>query len=793
MNNLLNKLIIGLVFILPQLINGQTSNNTISVKGHVIDVNGEHIPFATVSIKGTTLGTTTDAGGHYNMNGLPEGVWIMQARSVGFKSSEREIVLVPGEHPEVNFSLGEDVLRLEEVTVTADRNETNRKESAVVVNTITPQIFNKIQAPTLSEGLNFTPGLRMENNCQNCGFTQVRMNGMKGPYSQILINNRPIFSGLAGVYGLELIPANMIERVEVVRGGGSALYGSNAIAGTINLILKDPINNSWEFGLNSALTGIGMDNSGDPAQDHTVSFNSSLVTTDNKTGIALYGFFRDRQPFDGNADEFSELSSMKNTTIGSRIFHRFGTRAKVAVDFFNINEERRGGNKFDEVLHMADIAEAVSHDITTGAVSFEHHFRKSDVWRVYTSGQKVNRDSYYGAEQALDAYGNSKDFTWVTGTQYSAYLGNSELTIGGEFKKASLVDSKLGFPDLQNAVMQNDSLIINYKENTVIVDQSSSTAGFFGQYEINAGNWQFSAGARYDKYMIRDKASDHADKSGYALSPRLTVKYNLSENLQARASYSQGYRAPQIFDEDLHIESSGARRVIHVNAPDLTKESSHSYMASLDFNRRFGKVYFSFLAEAFYTRLNDAFVNEYGTPDGEGTVIYTRTNAEDGAVVQGVNMEMNLVPSKAISIKGGFTLQSSKYEKTREFGEKKFFRTPDDYGYLLLDWQIGKNFGISTSANYTGSMLVPYFGPEISDPGKGELRKSQSFLDAGIKFNYDLKIHDVMLRLCTGVKNIFNAYQDDLDRGIDRDPGYFYGPNNPRTVYIGIKMGNMLR
>jgi len=104
-------------------------------------------------------------------------------------------------------------LGLEEVVITGDRNETNRTESATIVNTITPKLFAITQSVTLSEGLNFCPGLRMENNCQNCGFSQVRMNGMAGPYSQILINSRPIFSGLAGVYGLELIPSSMIERV----------------------------------------------------------------------------------------------------------------------------------------------------------------------------------------------------------------------------------------------------------------------------------------------------------------------------------------------------------------------------------------------------------------------------------------------------------------------------------------------------------------------------------------------------------------------------------------------------
>ena len=172
----------------------------------------------------------------------------------------------------------------------------------------------------------------MENNCQNCGFSQVRMNGMEGPYSQILINSRPIFSGLAGVYGLELIPSSMIERVEVIRGGGSALYGSNAIAGTINLILKDPINNSYEFGVNTGLIGVGLNNSGNSAQDYSVNFNTSIVSADNKTGMALYGFYRDREPFDANNDDFSEIAFLKNTTIGTRLYHRFGTRSKLIAD-----------------------------------------------------------------------------------------------------------------------------------------------------------------------------------------------------------------------------------------------------------------------------------------------------------------------------------------------------------------------------------------------------------------------------------------------------------------------------
>ncbi len=169
----------------------------------------------------------------------------------------------------------------------------------------------------------------------------------------------------------------MIERVEVVRGGGSALYGSNAIAGTINLILKDPINNSYELGVNSGLVGVGLDDAGKTAQDYSVNFNTSLVSADNKTGLALYGFYRDRQPFDANNDGFSEISSLKkNTSVGTRFYHRFGTRNKIIADFFNIKEDRRGGDRFDYPSHEANISEAVNHNITTAALTYEQFFRK---------------------------------------------------------------------------------------------------------------------------------------------------------------------------------------------------------------------------------------------------------------------------------------------------------------------------------------------------------------------------------------------------------------------------------
>lgn len=493
---------------------------------------GEHLPYVNITVKGTTIGTVTDETGHYQLIHMPIGEFTIVASYIGYKSQERTITTEFDVTKEIKFKLKQDVLGLDEIVVTGSKIAKKRMESSVIVNTISPKIFKTTQSVTFGEGLNFCPGLRLENNCQNCGFTQVRINGMEGPYSQILINNRPIFSGLAGVYGLELIPSNMIEKIEVVRGGGSALYGSNAIAGTINLILKDPILNSYEFGINSSLSGIGVDGSGVPAQDNNISFNTSLVSDDHKTGLAVYGFSRERSIFDANGDGFSEISPLNNITIGSRFFHRFGYRSKLALDYFNIIEERNGGNRQNYPLHERDVAEAVKHNVKTGALTFERFFRDYDLFSVYASGQYLNRDSYYGANRSQSDYGNSKDLTYNFGAQYKAIFGSSSVVTGIENTGSFLTDKKLGYPDYDNAIIVNDTIInIPHMNNTIIADQSSIAIGIFIQYELKLKKSTIALGGRYDNYEVIDLAKDGDSKTGNVFSPRISLMYNIFEYL----------------------------------------------------------------------------------------------------------------------------------------------------------------------------------------------------------------------------------------------------------------------
>jgi len=760
--------------------------------GHVLN-GGEHIPFANVYLKGTTIGTSTDETGHYRMINLPEGTFTVVATAIGYKPAEKEVTIVAGKTAEVNFKMSEDAIGLEEVVITGDRNEQSRRESSVVVNTVSPKTFTMTQSVILGEGLNFTPGLRMENNCQNCGFTQLRMNGLEGPYSQILINSRPIFSGLAGVYGLELIPSNMVDRVEVIRGGGSALYGSNAIAGTVNLILKDPINNSYEFGLNSMLSGVGMDLVPSLIPDNTANFSATAVSSDIKTGLAVFGFVRNRNPFDANNDGFSELSSIENTSVGARAFHRFGHRSKLSVDFFNIREDRRGGDRHEYPLHESNIAEAVNHSITTGAVTYDQFFRESDVLSVFASTQHVNRDSYYGANKSLSDYGETTDLTYVMGAQYKMQLNGTGIIFGVENQGGNLKDVKLGYPDYENAELIGDELVIPHTNNTIVADQQQSNTGIFTQLEYSHKHFKTTAGLRYDRYSISDITKPDNDITGNVLSPRVTLMYDINHSLQLRTSYAKGYRAPQIFDEDLHIETSTARKVIHVNDPDLIQETSHSFMASADYSHFFGEIATSLLVEGFYTILENPFANEYGDPNEAGEVIYTRVNAEGGATVKGVNLELSFVPSHNFSFNAGFTIQESLFEDEQEFGEKRFFRTPNSYGFVTAEMKPIKKMTVSATGTYTGKMLVPYWGPAIEEPELGQLRESDPFFDLGVRLSYDIRINGATLQLFAGAKNIFNAYQSDFDIGENRDPGYMYGPNQPRAIYFGLRVGNRLR
>jgi outer membrane receptor for ferrienterochelin and colicins len=800
-------LLISIIFLTTIVIGkAQKKGTDANIIGDV-QCEGEHVPFINITIDGTTIGVATDATGHYQLINLPVGELTIRVSGIGYKSISQKVKTEEDKTQEIKFEIEKDVLNIEDVVVTANRNQTNRAEAPVIVTTISPQLMEKTQSVNIAEGLVFTPGLRTETNCQNCGFTQLRMNGMEGPYTQILMNSRPVFSGLAGVYGLELIPVNMVDRMEVVRGGGSALFGGNAIAGTVNIITKEPARNSFNIDGRIGAIDVGGESGSTTATDEQLNLNASVITDDRKTGGYIYSMLRNRDSYDANGDGFSEMVEMKNTTFGFNVFHKPGNKSKISLDGYRISEYRRGGNKLDFLPHEADIAEQLDHLITGGNLSYDLFTNSSyDKLAIYTSAQHVSRGSYYGAQQDPNAYGDTKNLTSSVGAHYGFHsdmflFAPSATVIGIDNTNDYLHDVKLG---------------ANGDTNTTFTKQSANTLGSFVQHDWKSEKVNVSLGLRYDYYWVKDKESGNGDLSNGVLVPRVGLMYKFTPELRFRVGYAQGYRAPQVFNEDLHIELVNATRVETFNSDNLKQETSNAFTASFNSVFSFGNTLNDFLAEGFYTRLKNPFANKYYPLDDEGNFAYMRVNAEGGAYVAGVNMEWKSFLTDHFETQIGFTIQTSRYESAQVWGDeetsvsKSFMRTPNQYGYATFIWKPSHHFNTSLSLNYTGAMYVPHFGLNPDDYEGEELtavqeavhngdiiegealKKADGFIVADILFSYDIHFgNETEMQFYAGVKNIFNQIQKDYDKGMYRDAGYIYGPSLPRTINFGIKFGNV--
>ena len=744
------------------------------ISGHVL-VKGseENIPYATVLIVGSGQGTVSNEEGQFEFKNLPTGKYTLRVSAVGYKTQEKAIEVNKDFTAVVHFQMEEESFMTDEVVVSANRNEVSRKAAPVVVNVMSAKLFEMVNSTDLAKTLNYQSGLRVENNCQNCGFPQVRINGLEGPYSQILINSRPVISALSGVYGLEQIPVNMIERVEVVRGGGSALFGANAVGGTINIITKDPINNSFQV---SSM----FSNMDGKSWEQYMGGNVSLVAKDNSYGIALYESYRNRNPYDRDGDGFSELGKLNMNTFGFRAYYRPTHFSRINLEYHTTNEFRRGGNRLYLPAHEANITEQTDHNINGASVAFDL-FSRDDRTRhlsVYSAVQQTTRKSYYGGtgegatdeelENARKAYGRTDGLTVISGAQFLQRFERllflpSELTLGVEHSYDHIDDVTIGYDMRTNQKVHILSGVI--------------------QNEWKARKWSFLLGGRFDHHNMVDHV---------IFSPRINLRYNPTEQINLRLNYAGGFRAPQTFDEDLHIALVGGERVVTQLDPDLREERSNSLSASIDLYRSFGSVETNLLVEGFYTALDHIFATRYlPEPNEKGETVLERYNG-GGATVAGVNVEAKAAFSRWFDLQAGITWQRSRYEHAQHWSddapdERRMFRSPDWYGYLTANFVPVQRFDISLSGTYTGEMLVQHAAG--SGTPVDVAVTTPDFFALNVKLAYEFPIlRTLTLQLNAGVQNLFDSYQSDFDQGWERDSGYVYGPSLPRSWFVGAKI-----
>lgn len=734
--------------------------------GHVVDrATHEHLAYATIAVLGTNAGTTTDASGHYFLKNLTEGSVTVEVRALGYAPQRRTLEIHAGESLELNFEVEAQQIAVDEVVVSASRSARLRREAPALVSVLDAGLFEKTNSACLAQGLAFQPGVRVEDDCQNCGFAQVRINGLDGHYSQILIDSHPVFSALTGVYGLEQIPANMIERVEVLRGGGSALFGSSAIGGTINVITREPSRNAAQ--LSHTITSVGGSNS----YDNASMLNATITSDEGRAGVCLFGQVRHRSGYDHDGDGFTELPVISSQSLGMRSYFRTGAYSRITAQYHHINEYRRGGDRLDLPPHEAMVAEQTDHAIDGGSITFDlssADFRNR--LNAYVSFQNTARKSYYGSHQDANAYGRTHDLTAAAGVQYIRTFAKllfmpSELSLGVEYSYDGLQDRSQGYG--------------------IDTDQTVHIAGAYFQNEWKTKQWSFLIGGRVDKHNLVQHV---------IFSPRANVRFNPTQNVNLRVSYAGGYRAPQAFDEDMHIAIVGGERVRIRLAEGLREERSHSVSLSADLYHTFGSVKTNLLIEGFYTLLDDVFaLRDLPEPAEDGSTVKERYNGS-GASVRGFNIEGRAAFTRWFELQAGMTLQQSRYAQPEAWSDDplvapvtRMFRTPDLYGYFTAAFKPFARFTADVTGTVTGEMLVQHM--KGSGAKQDVAVVTPRFCDVNVRLGYTVRVYrDLNCEFYGGVQNLFNAYQQDFDRGADRDSGYIYGPSLPRSWFVGAKL-----
>ncbi len=745
------------------------------IRGQVIE-NETPSEFARVTIHPIAKNLLTDNKGEFAFHELPYGTYELTISGVGYKTIQKTVILSKNDTtPFVTVMLTEPVMELDDVVITGTKTYKRKTNSPIIVNVLSSEGLEQVQACNLSDGLKFQAGLRVETDCQTCNYTQLRMNGLAGGYSQILINGRPVFSPLTGLYGMEQMPANMIERIEVIRGGGSSLYGSSAIGGTVNVITKIPRKNNYQ--VNYTYQNINAQ-----TNDQILSGNGTWVTKSKNAGTSIFFNRRIRDFYDHNADGFSELPFLRNTSFGINSYVMPKDNHKLEFSLSNLNEYRFGGEMItDRPVHLRQQGEERNHHVWMGTADYQINFNNDlSSLIAYVAAQHTSRDHYTGIlpgdslslpmHLENPPYGISTVNTLNVGMQlnheFPTFLktGDNVMTLGMEYLLDDVYDEIESY---------------NY-----LIDQNTRDLGLFVQSDWNIVPKLFLlSGVRMDQHNFLDQL---------VWSPRASLLYKAGKNVQLRLNYGAGFRAPQAFDTDLHIAFAGGGVSRISLSPDLRPERSHSLSSSINYDKPLEHFIAGFTIEGFYTRLNDAF---YLQPVGQDEYgyLFEKQNGQ-GATVHGATVEMRANYDRKMQLEAGFTIQQSYFDSAVIYiegvaGITEFIRTPNEYGFINLSFTPNTSFSANINYVYTGRMMVPHFAG-ASNQNVDEIVETPSFSELNIKGSYTFRFNKLpfTLECYAGVKNILNAYQESFDIGKNRDSNFVFGPAQPRTIFVGIKL-----
>lgn len=686
-------------------------------------------------------------------------------------------------------AVAQDTVTLDPLTVVSTGTRTDRLAKDVPIRTelLAPDLFQASGARDLAAALEYLPGLRSEANCQNCGTAEIKMLGLGAGYNQLLFDGQPLFSGLASVYGIEQIPTAFIERIEVVKGGASSLYGPGAVAGVINIMPNEPVASRQRYDLSFESV------KGEPFR--SVSLLRDWSSSEGDIALSTYAQFNDNDAVDLNADGFSEITEKRFATVGINGWLYPTSQGKLSLNYSYSWEERRGGNAFHLLPHEAQITEQLEHNWHRGGVSWEGGAPEGVTYRLSGSASYVDRASYYGGvgavalpgqeghdpaayAEALQGskllYGYSDTLRYYLDSFFSRDLGQHYLSWGIQYQIDEVFDEKR---DEMGRPLRSDGSLADFVGQDPIADGDFTNLGFFIQDE-----WMPTAATTLIAGLRADK---HSKLDDWVLSPRLALRQTASEDWTWRASIATGFRAPEMFDEDLHIEILDDPTRTR-NAEGLAEESSTSYTAGFVWTPARHDNRLQIDGELYLTDIRDTFnVSDIVFTDPHGNAFKERINA-GGSTVQGFEVNAAYRFNSRWSAETGVTYVDARFDEPQEvlpgIFEERYLESPEWTGVAQLKYENEDFVDLFLGLVYTGPMIA-------AREAEGTLNRSTTDffvldLTATKHVHVDLAGKVLHIDLMAGVKNLLDERQPDLTSGPERDTTYFYGPRFPRSFVV---------
>lgn len=715
------------------------------VKGSVYDArSNQPIAFATLVLPGTQVGTNTDEQGRFELN-LPVGTSEIIITCIGYKP---DTISIANKRSSISVGLKPEGASMNEVVVTGTMKEMSRMDSPIPVEIFTPAFFKKNPTPSLFDALGIINGVQPQLNCNVCNTGDIHINGMEGPYTMILIDGMPIVSGLATVYGLSGIPNSIVDRIEVVKGPASSLYGSEAMGGVINVITKKA----------DKAPLLSVDLMGTSWQEYTadVSAKFSLGKLHNMTGVNYYNY---NNPLDKNNDGFTDLTIQNRVSV-----------------FNKLNLERKD-NRLASVA-----ARYVYEDRWGGQTNWSKEWRGTD--SVYGESIYTKRWELIGMYQLPFKEKIITQFSYNNHDQNS-YYGNIPYMANQQVAFVQAYwDKRIG--EHHNLLLGSSYRYTFYDDNTPAtatadsMNQPAQTPlpGAYIQDE-----WTFAAKHK----LLLGYRYDHDRNHGNIHSPRLAYKWSPNKNNTVRASFGTGYRVVNLFTED-HAALTGAREVVIAEAlnPERSYNSNLNYVLKIPADAFFIGID----ATAFYSYFTNKITGDFDSDPNK--IIYD--NLDGHAVSQGISVNTDLSFNIPFKVSIGATYMDVYLDEDDGTGQLQRVQqlyAPKWSGNFIASYTFTKQLlTVDFTTKWTGPMRLPI----LPDDYRPEY--SPWFAIANIQLT---KKFSRNIELYGGVKNLFNFVPKDpilrpfdpFDKTVD-DPvsnpnGYTFDPSYNYSSMQGIR------